>query len=178
MYMHIQLPVHKALYRALKFFGLSVEWEVSVGACLFRERITGDKSTREYLILKYPSGHYDFAKGHVEAGETEEETLRRETEEETGIRELVAFPERTTIKYFYTAKGSELRKRKKSGRGWHIFKEVHFYPAQCPYKTRVVISDEHVGFVWMNYKKARKRVTFDNARAVLDLAETVGGRGV
>lgn len=37
------------------------------------------------LIIKHKVGHVGFPKGHVEEGETEEETAIREVKEETGI---------------------------------------------------------------------------------------------
>ena len=92
----MQLPVNKFLYSVLRVFGLPVIWEVSVGSVLFRLKPEGG---REYLVLQYPSGHYDFPKGHIEAEETEEETLRRETKEETGIQELEMFDKRFSIKF-------------------------------------------------------------------------------
>lgn len=164
--MNIILPVWRPLYLVLRFFRFPVEWEVSVGAVIFHQH----KGTKEYLVLKYPSGHYDFPKGHVEPGESEAETLLREVEEETGLTEITILPKRGVIKYYYSAKGNELRKRKKAGVGYYIFKYVYFYPAESKTKA-VILSDEHVGYVWMNYKKARKRVTFENARAMLDMAE-------
>jgi bis(5'-nucleosidyl)-tetraphosphatase len=158
----MRLPVFKPLYFLLKILGFPVVWEVSVGAVVFREL----NAKRHYLLLHYPSGHYDFAKGHVEAGETEEMTLRRETEEETGIAKLEVFSFRVSIKYFYTAKGNEREKRIRSGKGLWIFKEVHFYPAKTD-KDQVVISHEHIGSLWLPYEDALAKVTFENARRVL-----------
>jgi bis(5'-nucleosidyl)-tetraphosphatase len=164
--MDIILPVWKPLYLILRFFRFPVEWETSVGAVVFYEK----NGTREYLLLKYPSGHYDFPKGHIEKGETEHDTLRREVVEETGITDLTIIPSRRVIKYYYIAKGNEFRKRKKTGKGWYIFKQVYFYPAQATTK-HVIISHEHTGYLWLPYKKARKRVTFENAQTMLDMAE-------
>lgn len=158
----MKLPVSKTVYRVLHFFGAPVIWETSVGAVVFR-MVEGE---RRYLLLHYPSGHFDFAKGHIEAGETEEMTLRRETEEESGIKDLFVFPHRTSIRYFYEAKGTEREKRQQQGLGIWIFKVVHFYPAET--KTEAVtISHEHQGHVWENYETALRRVTFDNAKRVL-----------
>ena len=42
----------------------------------------------QFLVLKYPSGHWDFVKGNIEEGEEEEETVKRELFEETGINNL------------------------------------------------------------------------------------------
>jgi bis(5'-nucleosidyl)-tetraphosphatase len=162
----MKLPVWKPLYLFLKTFGLPVEWEVSVGSAIFRDTPTG----RLYLLLQYPSGHYDFAKGHVEEGETEEETLRRETEEETGINDLTILPQRVSIRYYYTAKGNERARREEEGRGIFIFKQVHFYPAKTE-TAEVRISHEHIGSVWLPFKEAVERVTFENARKVIRMAE-------
>lgn len=158
----MKLPVWKPLYFLLRIFGCPVVWEVSVGAVVFRE--TGRE--RQYLLLHYPSGHFDFAKGHVEAGETEEMTLRRETEEESGIKDLKVFPQRTSIRYFYIAKGTEREKRLRKGDGLWIFKQVHFYPAETR-ESNVILSHEHQGFAWESYESALKRLTFPNAKRVL-----------
>ena len=155
----MKLPVSKAVYHIFRFFGAPVIWETSVGAVVFR---TVD-SERRYLLLHYPSGHFDFAKGHVEEGETEEMTLRRETEEESGIKDLDVFSFRVSIRYFYVAKGMEREKRLRNNQGIWIFKVVHFYPAETKTEA-VVISHEHQGFVWENYATALKRVTFGNAK--------------
>lgn len=146
----------------LRAFGFPVVWEVSVGAVVFRE----ESHQRLYLLLRYPSGHLDFAKGHIEAGESEEMTLRRETEEETGIMDLTVLRKRISIRYFYVAKGNERRKRLMSGRGVWIFKQVHFYPAQTASRD-IKISHEHTGFIWLPYEEALTQVTFANARRVL-----------
>ena len=58
--------------------------EHSAGAVIFRN----EPGKKLYLLLHYESGHWDFAKGHVEKGETIEQTIGRECEEETGIRDL------------------------------------------------------------------------------------------
>lgn len=133
-----------------------------MGAVVFRE----EGGERLYLLLHYLSGHFDFPKGHMEDRETEEMTLRRETEEETGIRDLKVFAKRVSISYFYAAKGNEREKRLKAGRGVWIFKQVHFYPAQTS-EREVRISREHIGFIWLPYEEALVKVTFANARRIL-----------
>lgn len=161
------LAVIKFLYRILKFLGFPIVWEVSVGAVVFRE----EDGKRFYLLLHYLSGHFDFPKGHMESGETEEMTLRREAEEETGIRDLKIFSKRASIYYFYIAKGNERKKRLQKKRGIWIFKQAHFYPARTNEKE-VKISREHIGFVWLSYEEAFAKVTFENARRVLKETES------
>lgn len=163
----MNIPVWKPIYLLFKLFGASVEWEVSVGAAIFRV----EDGRRLYLVLRYPSGHYDFPKGHVEVGESEEDTLRRETEEETGIKELSVFPVRESIRYFYVAKGGERTRRRREGRGIRVFKQVHFYPAETT-ERNIRISHEHTGFEWLPYGQAYDKLTFANAKRVLASAES------
>lgn len=55
--------------------------EKSCGAVIFREE--GD--SRQYLVIRSVNGHTTLCKGHVETGETEQETARREIWEETAL---------------------------------------------------------------------------------------------
>ena len=124
--------------------------EKSCGAVIFKE---GD--VRKYLLLHYEGGHWDFVKGHVERGETEKETVLRETQEEVGITE-VSFIEgfRHRIGYYYRRAGAT------------VFKEVIFYLLES--KTDAVrLSREHVGFEWMSFGRAYDRLTYKNAKETI-----------
>src|SRR3989338_2610417 len=56
----------------------------------------------KYLLLRHSAGHWDFPKGHVEHGETDETTTRREIEEETGIKDVKILPDfKEKIHYFF-----------------------------------------------------------------------------
>ena len=59
--------------------------ETSAGIVLFRK----EGSEVLFLLLHYPSGHWDFVKGKMEEGETTHQTAIRETREETGIADIV-----------------------------------------------------------------------------------------
>lgn len=69
--------------------------EKSCGAIVFRTI----NSHKEFLVVKMNLGHVSFPKGHVEVGETEEQTAIREVKEETnidihilpGFREVVTY---------------------------------------------------------------------------------------
>lgn len=131
------------------------EPEKSCGAVVFRE----ENGMRLYLILHYAEGHWDLPKGHSEKGETEEQTARRETEEETGISQLEFVPEfRRTTSYFF----------KRSGR--NIPKEVTFFLARTDQKE-VKLSSEHLDFAWLPYGSAVAKATYRNAKGVLAAAE-------
>ena len=60
---------------------MSVQYEKSCGAVVFT-RINGEI---RYVIIQSLEGYYGFPKGHMEAGETEEQTALREIYEETGL---------------------------------------------------------------------------------------------
>ncbi len=149
------------------FFGFPLAFEISVGAVIFRRSERGV----EYLLLRYPHGHWDYVKGHSEAGETQEETLRRETEEESGIKSISIMKGfRKHTRYFYTAKGTELEKRKRAGDGIWIFKIVYFYLAEA-IDSEIVISNEHIGFAWLPFEEAITKLTFPAAKDILTSAD-------
>ena len=78
--------------------------ERSAGVVLFN-RAEG----LQFLVLKYPSGHWDFVKGNIEQGEKEEETVKRELFEETGINSITlhkGFNEKDKTGRIQTAAGS------------------------------------------------------------------------
>jgi len=127
----------------------------SVGSIVFRR----EGKTILYLLLHYESGHWDYVKGGVEEGEDEIETMRREAAEEAGIRDLVVVPGfRETIGYFFR-EGKEL-----------VRKEVVFYLAETK-TTEVKLSFEHKGFDWLPFGEARERLTYKNAKEVLEKAD-------
>lgn len=137
--------------------------EKSVGAVVFRR----DKNKIKYLLLHYRSRHWDFPKGHVEKGETDEDTLRREVKEETGIKNLAIQPGFTRkTGYFYVAKGEEKKKRIKEKRGIKIKKQVVYYLAETM-EEKIKISHEHIGFNWLSFSQACQKITYKNSRNIL-----------
>ncbi len=129
--------------------------ETSAGIVLFRK----EDSKNLFLLLHYPSGHWDFVKGKMEKGETTHETAIRETREETGITDvnfLDGFEEWIEYNFQYQ---KEL-----------VHKKVVFFLAET--KTKEVnISHEHLDYTWMDYNTAMEKTTFDNAKTVLTKAQ-------
>ena len=124
--------------------------EVSAGIILFN-----DNKSRKFLLLNYPSKHWDFVKGKMENGETTHETALRETKEETGISDvefLDGFEEE--IEYYFRAENQD------------IHKKVIFFLGKT--KTLdIILSHEHLDFIWLDYDNALNKITYDNAKNLL-----------
>ena len=128
--------------------------EKSCGAVVF---IKKDDPVK-YLLLNYAAEHWDFVKGNVELNESEKETVVRELKEETSITEarfIDGF--REVIAYFYRRQGLT------------VHKEVVFFLMEA-YTDKVKLSFEHVGYSWLDYQHAMEKLTFKNAKDVLQKA--------
>lgn len=129
--------------------------ETSAGIVLFRK----EDSKILFLLLHYPSGHWDFIKGKMEKGESTHETAIRETKEETGITDITFLENfEEWIKYDFQYQG-EL-----------VHKKVVFFLAETKTKE-VMISHEHLDYTWMDYNTSMEKTTFDNAKTVLTRAQ-------
>lgn len=139
--------------------------EKSAGAIIFRKEGPTGCPKIYYLLLHYHSGHWEFPKGHIKEGESNEETVKREIAEETGINDIKIIPGfKKYIKYFFRQSyGLEGEAKKKAP--W-IFKLVVFYIAETQTKE-VKISSEHTGFVWLPLDQAIKKTTFKNSKLLL-----------
>ncbi len=118
------------------------------------------KGRPSFLLLNYPSGHWDFVKGKMERGETERQTAAREAKEETGIDDLMfvdGFEQ--SIEYDFQHDGTSVHKQ-----------VVFFLAKTCASSIR--LSHEHTGYTWMGFEDALERVTFENARSVLTNARS------
>ena len=124
--------------------------EVSAGIILFNEIVD-----KEFLLLNYPSKHWDFVKGKMEKDETPLETALRETKEETGISDVEfidGFKEE--IEYNFYVDNQE------------IHKKVIFFLGKT--KTiDIILSHEHLDFIWLDFNNALEKITYKNAKNLL-----------
>ena len=122
--------------------------ERSAGSIIYRQSSKG----KLYLLLNYPSGHWDFVKGNIEKGETFKQTVLREIKEETGISDITfvdGFEDK--IEYHYQRDGQV------------IHKEVVFFLSNT--KTdQVVLSHEHLDYIWLNFNDALEKLTYKTAQ--------------
>ena len=132
--------------------------ERSAGAILYQET----PSDRLYLLLNYPSGHWDFVKGNIEEGEMLKETVLREIKEETGISDVNfvdGFEDK--IEYYYQRDG-EL-----------VHKEVFFFLAKTN-TNHVKLSHEHLNFTWLKFNDALQKLTYKTAQNLLKKVKDLG----
>ncbi|HLG24824.1 MAG TPA: NUDIX domain-containing protein [Candidatus Nanoarchaeia archaeon] len=130
--------------------------EKSCGVVLFRKsKETGIK----FLVLHYIPGHWDFPKGHQEKNERDWQTAERELKEETGISEtqiVDGFLEKTN---YYFKRENET-----------VFKEVVYFLAETTVRD-ITLSTEHVGYAWLGYENAMKKLTFKSSQDILGKAK-------
>lgn len=115
-------------------------------------------SRTRFLLLDYGK-FWDFAKGHVEPGETDLQAARRELKEETGLDEIehvAGFAREIT--YFFRDRRRGL-----------IRKTVVFFLARSS-TDEVRLSAEHQEHAWLPFVEAVGRVTYASAREVLKAA--------
>ena len=131
--------------------------ETSAGIVLIRK----ENGKNLFLLLHYPSGHWDFVKGKMEKGETTHQTAIREAKEETGITDIT-FVENFEewIKYNFKYQGELVQKK------------VVFFLAETKTKE-IKISHEHSGYTWLDYNESMEKTTFDNAKTVLTKAQKI-----
>lgn len=132
--------------------------ERSAGAILYQESFSGNL----YLLLNYPSGHWDFVKGNIEEGEMLKQTVLREIKEETGISDVNfvdGFEDK--IEYYYQRDG-EL-----------VHKEVIFFLAKTN-TNHVKLSHEHLNFTWLKFNDALQKLTYKTAQNLLKKVKDLG----
>lgn len=113
------------------------------------------------LVLQYPQGHWDLPKGHVEDDDGGyRQTAARELEEETGITEIEwvdGFSTRTEYEYVH-------RRRKRR-------KQVMWMLATTE-EMEVVLSEEHLNYMWLDWDSATSQLTHDLSRGVITAARS------
>lgn len=133
-------------------------FEKSCGAVVFRR----ERGETQFLLVKNKNGrHWGFPKGHVEDGETEQQTALREIKEETGLSVEILDGFREISEYRPFGK---------------IKKQVVFFVARAK-ETNVTIQQAEIDrFQWATLNESLARFRYENDQRVLKAAaEWLGG---
>lgn len=135
--------------------GVTIEcfYEHSCGAVVFRN-IGGEK--RFLLIKNKRSAHWGFPKGHVEPGETEEQTALREVLEETGLH--ISVFEGFRARSAYTIQG-------------RIDKSVLLFLATTEDTQTVIQQSEIEDYIWLGYDACLSTLNYENDKKILQKAQ-------
>ena len=138
--------------------------QIAAGIVLFHS-MTGE---RKYLLVRSALTRrpiWEFPKGGVEEGESDEIAAERELQEEAGVSEgdyHVLHGFREEERYVFTQGKGEARTL--------IVKRVVYFLAES-HTERVTISDEAEAYRWATYDEAHRLLRFPGKRAVLERAE-------
>ncbi len=130
--------------------------EKSCGAIVF----TREHGEIKYVIVRSLEGYYGFPKGHVEDGETEQETAVREIKEETGLDVTLFEDFRTTDEYHVVLKDNR-----------EIRKHVVYFLAEFQNQDLHAQEQEISAIELMSYEKAMESFKFDRLKRLLQEAE-------
>ncbi len=106
-------------------------------------------SNKRVLLVKQKLGWVGFPKGHMEQGETEMETARRETKEETNLDVIVDEKKRYTISYITSTQ---------------IDKEVVYFRAKPISYSLLSQEAEIAEIMWVDIDEAKPYLSFDNLK--------------
>ena len=127
--------------------------ETSCGALVVRK----NGESYDLVLLRHRfGGHWSFPKGHVEAGENEQQTALREVREETGLTIRIMEGFRESVEYF-----------PKPG----VKKQVVYFLGEALTETLVRQEEEISEVKWTPMAEADSQVTFANDKRLIRLAK-------
>ncbi len=123
--------------------------QVSAGAIVL------NKDQKVLIVFQNKNKYWEFPKGKQEKGETVWQTLKRELEEETGIKKFVRLKKfKAVVKYKFKFKKD------------FISKEVIYFLLQT--KEEVKLSHEHKAFKWVTPRGAKRFFKHKNQKELVD----------
>ena len=130
--------------------------EKSCGAVVF----TREEGVVKYVIICSTEGFYGYPKGHVEAGETEEQTALREIKEETGL-------EVTLLSDFRTEDSHALVREDRPD----VMKHIVYFLAEYSGQQLQAQDSEVSRIALMTYEEAMDSFQFESSRRILREAD-------
>lgn len=129
-----------------------VRIEKSCGAVVF----TRDGGQLRYVIIRSPEGFYGFSKGHMESGETEQQTALREIKEETGLAVSLLPGFRTEDSHALVREGRP-----------DVTKRIVYFLAEYSGQALCAQRSEVSAIGLMTYQEAMDCFQFESSRRIL-----------
>jgi len=126
--------------------------ETSCGAVVFT--LCGGE--RRYVIVRGKKGFFGFPKGHMEAGETEQETALREIKEETGLSVQLIDGFRTEDEHPLIREGKP-----------ETIKKIIYFAAVFENQETHAQESEITEIRLMTYEEAMKAFQFESSKRIL-----------
>ena len=118
-----------------------------------------DRGDVKVLLIKDGYGHWTWPKGHMEEGETPEDTALREISEETGLKTLKVLEEIGKQEYWYTFESVR------------IFKTVHIFLVKAKPGEDLKIQKEEISEgEWVKPEEALVRIEYEGSKEILKKA--------
>ncbi len=131
--------------------------EYTAGGLVYRK--VGDKM--EFLLIKDLKERWSIPKGHVESGETLEQTAVREIGEETGLKSLEIIDKLDKIHFFYRMEGKL------------IFMTTFVFLIESTDPDEEVIAENSEGIIdvkWFSDIEAHDLIEYKDTKALLEMA--------
>ncbi len=128
--------------------------EYSAGGVVFRKT---DKGV-EFLLIEDLKGRWSVPKGHVESGETLEQTAIREIGEETGLHKTQVHEKLDKVHFFYRFEGKL------------IFMTTYIFLIEAMDPDEPIVVEESEGIVgarWFPAEKATQILEYKDLKALM-----------
>lgn len=129
-----------------------LQYEKSCGAVVYCQKDNDIK----YVLVCERSGYWVFPKGHMEAGETEQETALREIKEETGLTVTFVDGFRVTDEHSLAREGRP-----------NTIKQTVYFLAKCDELNLVAQESEISKIELLDFESAMAKLQFDSFKNIL-----------
>ena len=128
----------------------TMKYEKSCGAVVY----TKTKGTIKYVLIQSLGGAWGFPKGHMERGETEEQTALREIYEEVNLKVNILREFRATDEYALPNKEN-------------VIKQVVYFCAEYYGQDIIPQNDEVLRVSLVSYEEALQLFEFESSKRIL-----------